>query len=288
MRVEIDSQSGFCFGVVRAIEMAEKILSVSEKVWSLGDIVHNRMEVERLKMKGLETITNDMLTDNLRGKHVLIRAHGEPPSTYRRAEECGVVLTDATCPVVARLQAMVRQADEKMQKVGGQVVILGKKGHAEVVGLVGQVSGCVVVVEKIEDLDNIDYNRPVIFLSQTTQSLELFREIQKILTQNCQIEPEIHDTICRNVANREPHLVEFSHKHDMIVFVAGAKSSNGKVLFNCCLSANPRTILIEEPGQLNPKLFEGVNSVGVCGATSTPSWLMEQVAREIEKYSVSE
>lgn len=284
MRVEIDAQSGFCFGVVRAIEMAEQALSNSKRVWSLGDIVHNRVEVERLRKLGLETIDIQQLGDGLRGEHLLIRAHGEPPSTYRRAEECGVTLTDATCPVVARLQKMVREADVKMREAGGQVVILGKKGHAEVVGLVGQVEGEVVVVEKIEDLESVDYSKPVIFLSQTTQSLELFGQVREILEQKCEVVPEIHDTICRNVANREPHLAEFAKKHDVVIFVAGAKSSNGKVLYNCCLRANPRTVLIEEPAQLKAEFFSGADSVGVCGATSTPLWLMEQVAREIEKY----
>ena len=284
MNVEIDLKSGFCFGVVRAIEMAEQALTQSGKVWSLGDIVHNRVEVERLRNLGLETISIEMLTDQLRGKHLLIRAHGEPPQTYLRAEECGVTLTDATCPVVARLQKKVRQADEKMRTIGGQVVILGKKGHAEVVGLVGQVEGEVIVVEKTDDLKNVDYTRPVIFLSQTTQSLDLFCEVRDILVANCQCQPEVHDTICRNVANREPHLMEFAKNHDVIVFVAGAKSSNGKVLYNCCLKANPKTILIEEPAQLDQNFFVGANSVGVCGATSTPFWLMESVAREIETY----
>ena len=284
MRVEIDAQSGFCFGVVRAIEMAEQALSNSKRVWSLGDIVHNRVEVERLRKLGLETIDIQQLGDGLRGEHLLIRAHGEPPSTYRRAEECGVTLTDATCPVVARLQKMVREADVKMREACGQVVILGKKGHAEVVGLVGQVVGEVVVVEKIEDLENVDYSKPVIFLSQTTQSLELFGQVREMLEQKCEVAPEIHDTICRNVANREPHLAEFAKKHDVVIFVAGAKSSNGKVLYSCCLKANPRAYLVEEPAQLKAEFFSGADSVGVCGATSTPLWLMEQVAREIEKY----
>mgnify|MGYP003302405295 CR=1 FL=1 len=282
MRVEIDTNSGFCFGVVRAINEAEQALR-SGSVASLGDIVHNRMEVQRLEALGLQTISHaDIPT--LNGKRMLIRAHGEPPKTYLLAKRYGVEVIDATCPVVAALQRKVKAAYEAMSKVGGTVVILGKRGHAEVVGLTGQVDEKAVVVECEADLEQIDFTRPIYYLSQTTQSIEKFRCLAEIMRERLPNEAmlTVDDTICRRVSSREEHLREFASKHDVIIFVCGRKSSNGKVLYNICKRANERSYNIEEASELQREWFEGVESVGICGATSTPKWLMEEVAKEIK------
>ena len=282
MRVVIDDNSGFCFGVVRAITCAEESLGESSEVYSLGDIVHNRVEVQRLQELGLHTITHSDMP-NLRGKRLFIRAHGEPPSTYLAAKSLGISIVDATCPVVAALQKRVKQAYEKMQSVSGQVVLLGKRGHAEVVGLTGQVNDDVIVIEREEDLSLVDFSRPIYLLSQTTQSISLFQELaQKMeqrLTSGATL--EVHDTICRQVANRESHLEEFSRSFEVILFVAGRKSSNGKVLSEVCRAANPRTYLVEEADEVQREWLNGVKSVGVCGATSTPRWLMQRVADRV-------
>lgn len=283
MRVTIDDNSGFCFGVVRAISEAEAALERLGEVCSLGDIVHNRIEVQRLETLGLRTVSYDDIP-TLGSATLLIRAHGEPPRTYKLAEELGVKLIDATCPVVARLQRRVRDAYNRMQCEGGSVVLLGKRGHAEVVGLTGQVEDDVTVVESFSDLDTIDYSRPIYFLSQTTQSIELFNEL------GCEIKrraanPDavtIDDTICRRVAGREQSLSEFSRGVDVVIFVSGRKSSNGRVLCDVCRRANERCYMVEEPSELQPEWFEGVEGVGICGATSTPRWLMEQVASAVQ------
>ncbi len=281
MRVEIDTNSGFCFGVVRAINEAEQALR-SGSVASLGDIVHNRMEVQRLEALGLQTISHaDIPT--LGGKRMLIRAHGEPPKTYLLAKRYGVEVIDATCPVVAALQRKVKAAYEAMSEVGGTVVILGKRGHAEVVGLTGQVDEKAVVVECEADLEQIDFTRPIYYLSQTTQSIEKFRCIAEIMRERLPNEAmlTVDDTICRRVSSREEHLREFASKHDVIIFVCGRKSSNGKVLYNICQGANESSYNIEEASELQREWFEGVESVGICGATSTPKWLMENIAEAI-------
>lgn len=281
MRIEIDINSGFCFGVVRAINEAEQALQ-SGSVASLGDIVHNRMEVQRLESLGLQTISHaDIPT--LEGKRMLIRAHGEPPKTYDLAKEYGVEVIDATCPVVAALQRKVKKAYEEMSAVGGTVVILGKRGHAEVVGLTGQVDEQAVVVECEEDLQAIDFSRPIYFLSQTTQSIEKFNHLAEVMREKVSQEAmlTIDDTICRRVSSREEHLREFARQHDIIIFVCGRKSSNGKVLYNICQQENERSYNIEEASELQKEWFEGVESVGICGATSTPKWLMEQIAEAI-------
>lgn len=284
MRVEIDDKSGFCFGVVRAISEAEHALRDTGTVYSLGDIVHNRMEVQRLETHGLHTVSHEQMA-SLGGKKLFIRAHGEPPSTYERAQELGIELIDATCPVVARLQTRVVKAHEAMRRVGGQVVILGKRGHAEVVGLTGQVTASTIVIENEEDLDLIDPIRPIYFLSQTTQSVALFEMLGEAMRRRAAdpSQVRIDDTICRRVANREQHLSNFSTRFDAVVFVCGRKSSNGKVLFDVCRRANPRTWNVEEAAEIDRVWFEGVESVGICGATSTPGWLMEQVAEAIRK-----
>ena len=282
MLIEIDDKSGFCFGVVRAITEAESALSDGGEVSSLGDIVHNRMEVQRLEALGLKTVTHTDLP-TLGGKRLFIRAHGEPPRTYRTARELGIEIIDATCPVVARLQRRVVEAYEEMAPRGGQVVILGKRGHAEVVGLTGQVEDRAIVVERKEDLEQIDFTRPIFFLSQTTQSIALFEQLgEEILRRHTSPdEVRIVDTICRQVSGREQHLEGFAARFDLVVFVCGRKSSNGKVLFEVCRRTNPRSYNIEEAGELDPAWLEGVSSVGICGATSTPKWLMEQVRDRI-------
>lgn len=279
MHIEIDDKSGFCFGVVRAITEAEKALAEGGTVYSLGDIVHNRIEVQRLERLGLQTVTHDEMP-RLAGCRLFIRAHGEPPTTYARARELGIDLIDATCPVVARLQTRVVRAHELMRPIGGQVVILGKRGHAEVVGLTGQVDAPTIVIEGPQDLDAIDFARPVYFLSQTTQSIALFErlcdEMRRRAADPAQV--RIEDTICRQVANREEHLEAFARRFDVVIFVCGRKSSNGKVLFEVCRRANAATYNIEEAAELEPQWFAGAASVGICGATSTPKWLMQQVA----------
>lgn len=287
MQIKIDDNSGFCFGVVRAITEAEKALEVGSTVYSLGDIVHNRVEVQRLEALGLKTITHaDM--DQLAGARLFIRAHGEPPTTYTKARALGIELIDATCPVVARLQQRVVEAYEKMAPIGGQVVILGKRGHAEVVGLTGQVEDRALVIENEADLEQIDFTRPIYLLSQTTQSIALFNRLGEEIMRRA-IDPEqvtIVDTICRQVSGREQHLSEFAARFDVVIFVCGRKSSNGKVLYEVCRKANPRTYNIEEAKELDSAWFEGAHSVGICGATSTPKWLMEEVAEAVDTLQI--
>ena len=282
MRVTIDDNSGFCFGVVRAIDVAEESLRRVGDVYSLGDIVHNRIEVQRLEELGLHTVTAEDM-EQLGGKTLLIRAHGEPPRTYARAEALGIDIVDATCPVVARLQRLVREAYAMMAEVGGSVVLLGKRGHAEVIGLTGQVDDDVMVVEREEDLEGLDYSRPIYFLSQTTQSIDLFNHLAEVIRGRMAegVTLTVNDTICRRVAGREALLAEFSKSVDVVLFVCGRKSSNGKVLSDVCRAANPRCYNIEEASDVDMAWFEGAESVGICGATSTPRWLMENVASAV-------
>ena len=285
MYVVLDKNSGFCFGVVRAISKAEAALGeLGGEVYSLGDIVHNRMEVQRLESLGLRTVTHDDMA-SLAGRDLFIRAHGEPPTTFRRAEELGIRVIDATCPVVAQLQRKVVAAHEQMKAVGGQVVILGKRGHAEVVGLAGQVEEPTIVVEREEDLQQIDFTRPVFFLSQTTQSLALFWSLAERMKERLQSEDmlTVDDTICRRVSNREKALSEFVTRFDVVIFVCGKKSSNGRVLFNVCRKNNERCYNIEEESELQAEWFDNCQRVGICGATSTPAWLMTRVADAIRE-----
>ena len=282
MEVIIDDNSGFCFGVVRAIGEAESALKRVGDVYSLGDIVHNRVEVQRLEQLGLHTISHEDMP-RLEGRTLLIRAHGEPPRTYCMAEELGITVIDATCPVVARLQRRLREAYDKMQEVGGSVVLLGKRGHAEVIGLTGQADDDVVVVENEADLNNVDFTRPIYFLSQTTQSIALFNQLaEEIKVRAKGITVNIDDTICRRVAGREALLADFSRSVDVVIFVSGRKSSNGRVLYEVCRGANPRSYNVEESAEIDWSWFEGAERVGICGATSTPRWLMEQVAEAIK------
>ena len=285
MKVEIDSNSGFCFGVERAISLAEEALQKDgSQIYSLGDIVHNRKEVQRLEQMGLRRATHEDM-EQMAGCRLFVRAHGEPPTTFQRAKELGIDVVDATCPVVAALQQRVIKARDEMKPYGGQVAILGKRGHAEVVGLTGQIEEPIAVIEGVEDLEALDYQRPIYLLSQTTQSVALFNNIAAMIRRRLPDEDMLvaEDTICRRVANREKLLKEFAARHDVIIFVCGKKSSNGKVLYEVCRAVNEHSYNIEEAAELRREWFEECRSVGICGATSTPLWLMEDVARRIEE-----
>jgi len=288
MNVVIDSNSGFCFGVVYAIQMAEDELDQTGKLYCLGDIVHNGEEVDRLRAKGLEIIDHDRLK-TLKDCKVLIRAHGEPPSTYELAIKNNIELIDASCPVVLKLQYRVKTSFEDIPKDAGQIVIYGQPGHAEVNGLVGQTGGKAIVVFSEEDLDTIDFNQPIHFFSQTTKSTAGFNKMQrmiqeKIIAHKGSLEEGdfvSNDTLCRQVSNREPQLKRFSAIHDVIIFVSGKKSSNGKALYSVCKTHNENSYFISNPSELDYAWFEGKTSVGIAGATSTPMWLMEEVATSI-------
>ena len=286
-QIEIDSESGFCFGVVTAIRKAEEELAKGIPLYCLGDIVHNSAEVERLRDKGLATIDHSQLNE-LNGKKVLLRAHGEPPSTYRTAHERGIEIIDATCPVVLKLQQRIK-AKYDTDGADTQIVIYGKTGHAEVNGLVGQTEGHAIVVEDIADLEKLDYERDIALYSQTTKSLEGFRDIITEIEQRIKpgVQFESYDTICRQVANRVGHLMDFANRKDVILFVAGAKSSNGKILYQHCRHVNPRTYLVGDPADIRPEWIEGAESIGICGATSTPRWLMENVAEKVSEWIIS-
>lgn len=289
MEITIDQHSGFCFGVVYAIQLAEDELDAGNKVYCLGDIVHNDLEVDRLKAKGLEIIDHVQL-ENLRDVKVLIRAHGEPPSTYEMAIRNNIELIDASCPVVLKLQNRIKYAYDRMEE-GSQVVIYGKPGHAEVNGLKGQTKDNAIIITTEEDLDKIDYSKPIFLFSQTTKSTDGFYRMKELIQQRAakynNEAVEANDTICRQVSNRDPKLREFSEHYDVIIFVAGRKSSNGKVLYEVCHSTNPNSHFISSPEELDHQWFEGISRVGICGATSTPRWLMEEVAETIRKIPVS-
>lgn len=282
MIVDIDIDSGFCFGVVNAIKKAEEVLENDGTLYCLGDIVHNSEELERLSKKGLVVITHKEL-HNLKNVKVLLRAHGEPPSTYAIAKKNDIEIIDATCPVVLKLQERIKNEFEKDgDKI--QIVIYGKNGHAEVNGLVGQTNGEAIVIENRNDLDKIDYKRPIALYSQTTKSPEGFIQIVDNITKRFQLSKgfEFYDTICRQVAGRVKGLKKFAASYDIVLFVSGAKSSNGKVLFEECKKVNPDTFLIADIGDIDFKWFEGKERIGICGATSTPRWLMEKIAAFIK------
>ena len=277
--IEIDNGSGFCFCVVTAIQKAEEEINKSGHLYCLGDIVHNSNEVERLQKIGLETITHDQLSQ-LHDVKVLLRAHGEPPQTYEVARRNNISLIDATCPVVLQLQKRIRNTyldtpDDKQP----QIVIYGKKGHAEVNGLVGQTQGNALVIESVDEVDKIDFSRNIYLYSQTTKSLEGFKkivnEIQHRVAHNVQFSS--FDTICRRVANRIPQIKQFATNHDVILFVCGSKSSNGRILYEECRRVNPLSYLISNETEINLNWFLGKEHIGICGATSTPMWLMNQV-----------
>lgn len=275
IQVEIDQGSGFCFGVTTAIRKAEEELSKGNTLYCLGDIVHNGMECERLRQLGLVTINHEELK-SLCDTKVLLRAHGEPPVTYETAHRNHIEIIDATCPVVLQLQKRIKSQYEAHPEA--QIVIFGKPGHAEVLGLVGQTEGHAIVIAHLEDVMQLDFSRDIYLYSQTTKSLEEFQRIVEYIQQH--ISPEAHfqrfDTICRQVANRISNITSFAAKHDLVLFVCGRKSSNGKVLYNECKNVNPNSYLIEDADEIQLAWLKGVKTVGICGATSTPKWLMEE------------
>lgn len=282
MKIEIDSGSGFCFGVTTAIKKAETELADGNTLYCLGDIVHNGMECERLKRMGLITINHDDM-QRLHNVKVLLRAHGEPPETYALARRNGIEIIDATCPVVLQLQRRIkRQYDENPD---AQIVIFGKPGHAEVLGLVGQTRSHAIVIAHFDDVKSLDMSRDTYLYSQTTKSLDEFHRIIEYIQQH--ISPEAtfrsFDTICRNVANRMPNISSFASRHDLVLFVCGRKSSNGQVLYAECRRVNPNSHQIESPDEIKPEWLQGIATIGICGATSTPKWLMEQCSERIEK-----
>lgn len=275
MRVEIDENSGFCFGVVNAIRKAEEELGKGV-LYCIGDIVHNNLEVERLRSKGLMTIEHTEF-GSLKHCRVLFRAHGEPPASYLTAGTNHIEVIDASCPVVLNLQKKIRDAYERVKVVGGKIVIYGKRGHAEVIGLVGQTNGEALVIESEEDIRHIDFTQPVILFSQTTKSLDGFRTIAGVMREKGGEKVIVHDTICRKVANRIPQLKEFAGMHDVIIFVSGEKSSNGRQLFAVCEVENPRTYFVQSAQDIRREMFVGAENIGITGATSTPRWIMEEV-----------
>ena len=304
LQIEIDNGSGFCFGVTTAIKKAEEELAKGTKLYCLGDIVHNSMEVERLTKKGLITINHEQMRD-LHNVKVLLRAHGEPPETYELAKRNNIEIIDATCPVVLALQRRIKSQYEKgYQSISGSldkedtvtippsssksgretsIVIFGKNGHAEVLGLVGQTHSQAIVIEKFEDVKALDFNNDIYLYSQTTKSLDEFHKIIEYIQSHISPKAKFQsfDTICRQVANRMPNISTFAARHDLILFVAGRKSSNGKVLFHECLSVNPNSHQVESADEIDMSWFDGVETVGICGATSTPKWLMEECRDEI-------
>lgn len=284
MRVEIDRRSGFCFGVINAIKEAENELEREGKLYCLGDIVHNGKEVERLEKMGLKSISKEEYF-TLSNCKVLIRAHGEPPETYEYAKDNNIELIDATCPVVITLQEKVKGSYLKNNQQQGQVVIYGKKGHAEIIGLNGQTQNNAVILESMDDVVKVDPSRPVALYSQTTKRIEDFYDIAQSVKEKMQpgVPVEIKDTICRQVSNRVPNLKKFATQFDLILFIAGEKSSNGRYLYTICKEENPQSYKIANIEEIDPAWFDGVQSVGICGATSTPNWLMEQAAEWVHQ-----
>ncbi len=289
MKIEIDKNSGFCFGVEFAIQIAEDEMEDSGILYCLGDIVHNDVEVSRLNAKGLKVIDREDLK-NIKNSKVLIRAHGEPPETYRIALENNLELIDASCPVVLKLQNRIKSAFDEIREMDGQIVIYGKEGHAEVIGLSGQTHSNAVIISSEEDLKKLDFKRPITLFSQTTKSTKGFYDlkekiagkIKEVNGENASLYFKANDSICRQVSNREPQLTKFSKEHDVIIFVSGKKSSNGKALFEVCKENNHRSYFVENEREVNPEWFNDSNRIGICGATSTPMWLMEKVALHIE------
>lgn len=282
--IEIDAGSGFCFGVTRAISMAEEELNTSGHLYCLGDIVHNSNEVERLKSRGLETITHEQFA-RLHDVKVLLRAHGEPPETYETARRNHIDIIDATCPVVLKLQQRIKKSYHDSDRQPPQIVIYGKRGHAEVLGLVGQTDGKALVIESIDEIDKIDYSRDICLYSQTTKSVQEFKRIVDAISSRV---PEgvafnSYDTICRSVANRIPQVRLFAARHEVVLFVCGNKSSNGRILFAECRDANANAHLISNETEIDPAWLDGVASIGICGATSTPRWLMNRVLERCQQ-----
>lgn len=284
MLVEVDERSGFCFGVRNAVEIAEEALARGEEVFSLGPIVHNDIEVERLASLGLSTVNHDEFR-NLKNCKVLIRAHGEPPETYRIAEKNNITIIEATCPIVKRLQSRIKETWLENKSAGGQVVIFGKAGHAEVVGLLGQTNNEAVLIKDKDDVRKIDFSNDVHLFSQTTMSVKEYNDLSDSIILRMKEQgipdPEIHlhknNTICGQVSNRQPRLKSFAKKHDVIIFVSGKESSNGKMLFSVCKNENPNTWFVSSPEEIREDWFKNKASVGICGATSTPKWLIDKI-----------
>ncbi len=292
MKIEIDTNSGFCFGVVKAIETAEKELEKEKKLYCLGDIVHNDAEVKRLEDKGLTTISREDFKE-LKNTTVLLRAHGEPPETYKIAAENNIELIDASCPIVLNLQKKIDKAYNDFRSVQGQIIIFGKEGHAEVIGLLGHTENKGIVISEEKDLSKIDFSKPINIFSQTTKSRssyqKIIEKIKKRMIQevgNDEINFIINDSTCRAVSNRDIFLTDFAKKHNIIIFVSGRKSSNGKVLYEVCKNQNPRSYFLSETKELKQEWFKQNDSVGICGATSTPTWLMEKIKKAIENFDL--
>ncbi len=281
-KIEIDNGSGFCFGVTTAIHKAEEELKKGGPLYCLGDIVHNSREVERLQEMGLITIDHSRLAD-LHNAKVLLRAHGEPPATYETARRNNIDIIDATCPMVSTLQRRIKKEYDRKDDPGKQTVIFGKNGHAEVLGLVGQTEGNAIVIESLEEAKKLDFSKSIRLYSQTTKPLDEFKDIVEYIRSHISPEAsfESFDTICRQVANRIPNIRRFAAQHDTVFFVSSNKSSNGKVLFRECLKANPNTHFIESPEDIDGMELSGASSIGICGATSTPKWLMEEISRAV-------
>lgn len=292
LKVTVDKNSGFCWGVIRTIDIAEAELDAAgdgKRVYVLGDIIHNPMEIERLERRGLSTIGHADLP-NIRDGKVLIRAHGEPPSTFAEARKFGIEIVDATCPVVWKVQERIKKFYDK----GFQVVIYGKRDHAEVIGLIGHTNGTAIVIKSVEEIETLDLTKKTVIFSQTTMDKQTFRLIKEELSKRVKelvvdsfedqaLEFHAKDTICGQVSGRDKKLREFASQHDIMIFVAGRNSSNGKVLYHICQEANPRTYFVETADELQPEWFEGVEHVGISGATSTPQWLMENIKTSIEQ-----
>lgn len=285
MYIEIDNGSGFCFGVTRAIGKAEEELGKDGHLYCLGDIVHNGKECDRLQRLGLVTINHEEM-QNIRSSKVLLRAHGEPPSTYNLAKENNIDIIDATCPVVLHLQERIKKEyDNDLGQRRKQIVIFGKNGHAEVLGLVGQTEGTAIVIESASEVEKLDFNRDICLYSQTTKPLDEFQRIVRYIQEHISKEATFtyYDTICRQVANRMPHIREFAARHDVVLFVCGKKSSNGRVLFKECEGANPHSYMIDTASEIDSSWLQDCKSIGICGATSTPKWLMEECKVRIEE-----
>jgi 4-hydroxy-3-methylbut-2-enyl diphosphate reductase len=281
--IEIDPLSGFCFGVARVVQLAEDHLKTGQSFYSLGDMVHNHREMDRLKALGLKTVDLNEFSA-LKTANVLFRAHGEPPSSYTISVKNKLNLTDGTCPVVKKLQERIKNAWETQTKENGQVVIFGKKGHAEVIGLMGQTNNEALVIETLEDMKDLDFNRPMEVFSQTTSSMDAYNYLCQLIQEKAKAPIKIHDTICRQVSNREPWLKKFAKNYDVVIFVGGKKSSNGQYLYQVCKNENPNTYIISDSSELNFDWFTNQKQIGISGATSTPTWLMKEVAQTIHQH----
>ncbi|HKM92861.1 MAG TPA: 4-hydroxy-3-methylbut-2-enyl diphosphate reductase [Prolixibacteraceae bacterium] len=281
MQIEIDDKSGFCFGVQNAIKKVEELTKQGDSVNCLGELLHNHEEIERLEKMGMRTV-DLMELSNTSNQTILIRTHGEPPSTYQQLRTNNNTIIDATCPVVLKLQKRIKTSSIEVEKTNGQLLIFGKKGHAEVVGLNGQTGNKAIIISSLSDLDQIDFNRPIELYCQTTMPLTGYGEIKDAITQKAKNKVNFHDTICRQVANRVPHIEQFAKRFDVVIFVSGKNSSNGKLLFEMCKKGNLNSYFISSPDEVEGQWFKNIQNVGICGATSTPKWLMEQVKERIE------